>query len=73
LNTCFIGYCDVAPGRLRPLKVDGEHFEAAATIILRVPGYFILNGWWEFDVFNSVPRSWAWADIVSAGFAVFGK
>ena len=60
-------------GGLRSWKLPCEQFETVATIILRIPGYFVLNCWWEFDILNSVPRSMAWADVVSSGFAVFGK
>ncbi|KAA0198661.1 hypothetical protein HAZT_HAZT009080 [Hyalella azteca] len=52
-------------------KMHCEHFETIATIILRIPGYFVLNFWWEFDIANSVPRSMAWSDVVSSGFVVF--
>lgn len=52
------------------LKVKGEQFEAIATIILRVPGYFILDYWYQNDISNCVPRSFAWPDVVSSGFAL---
>ncbi|KAG0710699.1 RING finger protein 145 [Chionoecetes opilio] len=52
-------------------KLKGEQFEAVATVILRVPGYFILDYWYQNDVRNCIPRSLAWADVVSSGFAIF--
>lgn len=52
-------------------KLKGEQFEAIATVILRVPGYFILDYWYQNDVRNCIPRSLAWADVVSSGFAIF--
>lgn len=54
-------------------KLKGEQFEAVATVILRVPGYFILDYWYQHDLRNCIPRSLAWADIVSSGFAIFGE
>lgn len=44
-----------------------------ATVILRVPGYFILDYWYQNDVGNCIPLSLAWADVVSSGFAIFGE
>ena len=58
---------------LKGWKLKGEQFEAVATVILRVPGYFILDYWYQDDVQNCIPRSLAWADVVSSGFAIFGK
>ncbi|KAF2358499.1 TRC8 N-terminal domain [Trinorchestia longiramus] len=55
----------------RSWKARCEQFETVVTIILRIPGYFVLNFWWEFDIANSVPRSLDWADVVSSGFVVF--
>ena len=60
-------------GSVRSWKLPCEQFETVATIILRIPGYVVLNFWWEFDLLNSVPRSWAWSDVVSSGFAAFGE
>ncbi|CAL4158993.1 unnamed protein product, partial [Meganyctiphanes norvegica] len=51
-------------------KMKGEQFEAIATIILRVPGYFILDYWYQNDIRNCIPRSLAWPDVVSSGFAI---
>ncbi|MPC32153.1 hypothetical protein E2C01_025458 [Portunus trituberculatus] len=56
---------------LKGWKLKGEQFEAVATVILRVPGYFILDYWYQDDVQNCIPRSLAWADVVSSGFAIF--
>lgn len=53
--------------------LKGEQFEAIATVILRVPGYFILDYWYQNDIRNCIPRSLAWADVVSSGFAIFGR
>lgn len=58
---------------LKGWKLKGEQFEAVATVILRVPGYFILDYWYQNDIRNCIPRSLAWADVVSSGFAIFGK
>ncbi|XP_045598876.1 RING finger protein 145 [Procambarus clarkii] len=55
----------------RGWKLKGEQFEAIATVILRVPGYLILDYWYQNDVRNCIPRSLAWADVVSSGFAIF--
>ncbi|XP_068228294.1 RING finger protein 145-like [Palaemon carinicauda] len=52
-------------------KLRDEQFEAVATVILRVPGYFILDYWYQNDINNCIPRSFAWADVVSSGFAIF--
>ncbi|XP_063611519.1 RING finger protein 145-like [Penaeus indicus] len=60
--------------RMRGTKgwmLKGEQFEAIATVILRVPGYFILDYWYQNDIRNCIPRSLAWADVVSSGFAIF--
>ena len=54
------------------MKLKGEQFEILATIILRVPGYFILDYWYQNDIVNSVPRSFDWPDVVSSGFAICG-
>uniref|UniRef100_A0A2P2I1E5 RING finger protein 145-like n=1 Tax=Hirondellea gigas TaxID=1518452 RepID=A0A2P2I1E5_9CRUS len=58
-------------GGVRSWKVNGEHFETVATIILRIPGYLVLNFWWEYDLRNAIPRSMAWSDVVSSGFVLF--
>lgn len=55
----------------RGWKLKDEQFEAIATVILRVPGYFILDYWYQNDIRNCSPRSLAWADVVSSGFAIF--
>lgn len=55
----------------RGWKLKGEQFEAIATVILRVPGYFILDYWYQNDIHNCIPLSLAWADVVSSGFAIF--
>ncbi|XP_076035409.1 RING finger protein 145-like isoform X2 [Oratosquilla oratoria] len=56
---------------LRGWKLNGEQFEAIATVILRVPGYVILDYWYQDDLRNCIPCSLSWPDIVSSGFAIF--
>ena len=55
------------------MKLQAWQLEAVAMVILRIPGYFVLNIWWEFGFSNSLPRSLAWSDVVPAGFALFGE
>ncbi|KAK4289576.1 hypothetical protein Pmani_030530 [Petrolisthes manimaculis] len=55
---------------IRGWKLKSDKFEAIATVILRVPGYFILDYWYQNDVHNCIPQSLAWADVVSSGFAI---
>lgn len=60
-------------GSIRGWKLKSDQFEAIATVILRVPGYFILDYWYQNDVHNCIPQSLAWADVVSSGFAICGE
>lgn len=47
-------------------KLGGEHFESAASIILRVPGIFVIDYWWQYDRSKAWPQTLEWTDVVGA-------
>lgn len=47
-------------------KLGGEHFESAASIVLRVPGIFVIDYWWQYDRSKAWPQTFEWTDVVGA-------
>ena len=47
-------------------KLAGEQFECAASVILRVPGIFVVDYWWQYDRSRAWPETIEWTDIVGA-------
>ncbi|GAB6024943.1 hypothetical protein CHUAL_010044 [Chamberlinius hualienensis] len=44
-------------------KLSGERFESLVSVILRVPGVFVIDYWWRYESSKSWPDSVEWADL----------
>lgn len=48
------------------IKISKERFESVATVILRVPGFFVVDYWWLHERSKSLPDTLQWNDVVTA-------
>lgn len=48
------------------LKISRERFESVATVILRVPGLFVIDYWWQHERTKSFPATLQWQDVMGA-------
>lgn len=48
------------------IKISREQWEPVASVLLRVPGLFILDYWWQHDLGNSLPATINWQNVVTA-------
>lgn len=54
-------------------KLQGEQFEGIASVILRVPGIFILDYWWQYEKWKLWPQTFEWTDLVGIVLSALGK
>lgn len=47
--------------------------EAAVGVIMRVPGLFIIDYWWQHDRNKSVPQSMSLPGVLNAALTNLGK